>query len=95
MGLLRGLPNIGSRKSGKDLPKAPTNDKQSAINDNLSLDDVLAPGNLEVDFSNIEINDRFYRSFFVSNYPRYVEANWLEPLIDFEHTLTISMFIYP
>jgi len=28
-------------------------------------------------------------------YPRFVSANWLEPLIDFDHSMNISMFIYP
>lgn len=61
----------------------------------LTLEDTLSPANIEADFSYLRINDQFYRSFFVSNYPRYVEPNWLEPLIDFEHTLNVSMFIYP
>ncbi len=61
----------------------------------IPLEDVIAPQQIDIDFSNIRINDRFYRCFFVSNYPRYVEPNWLEPLIDFEHSLDISMFIYP
>lgn len=61
----------------------------------LSILDALAPEKIEVDFSNLQINDHYYRSFFVSNYPRYVDPNWLEPIIDFDHTLTISMFIYP
>ncbi len=57
--------------------------------------DVIAPSEIEADFSNVRINNRFYRSFFVSGYPRYVEPNWLEQLINFDHTLDISMFIYP
>lgn len=61
----------------------------------IGLLDVIAPQKMEIDFSYIKINDRFYRSLFVSNYPRYVTPNWLEPLIDFNHTLSISMFIYP
>lgn len=95
MGLLKkkGDKKVNQLISGlvKQTSDQPTN--QST--DSLTLDDVLAPASLEVDFSNIRINDRYYRSFFVSNYPRYVEANWLEPLVDFDHTLTISMFIYP
>lgn len=65
------------------------------VSGQLSVQDVIAPSEIEVDFSDIRINDRFFRSFFVSNYPRYVEPNWLEPLIDFDHSLLISMFIYP
>src|SRR5258708_1033973 len=61
----------------------------------LELIDVIAPKSIEVDFSSLRINDMLYRTFFVSNYPRYAEPNWLEPLIDFDHTLNISMFIYP
>src|SRR3990167_2030064 len=57
--------------------------------------DIIAPSSVEVDFSNIKINDRYYRSFFVSGYPRYVDPNWLSPLISFEHSLEVSMFIYP
>lgn len=60
-----------------------------------TLADAIAPKEIEIDFSYLRIDDHFYRSFFVSGYPRYVEPNWLEPLISFEHSLNISMFIYP
>ncbi len=61
----------------------------------LTLEDVLAPAELEVDFNYLKVDGRFFRTYFVSNYPRYVDPNWLEPLISFDHTLLISMFIYP
>lgn len=61
----------------------------------LSLVDTLAPALMDVDFSYLRINNRYYRSFFVSGYPRYVSPNWLEPLINFEHSLSVAMFIYP
>lgn len=61
----------------------------------LTIEDVLAPGEIEVDFNNLRINNRFFRTYFVSNYPRFVEPNWLEPIISFDHSLLISMFIYP
>ncbi len=60
-----------------------------------NLDNIIAPKSMEIDFSSLKIDNELYRTFFVSNYPRFVEANWLEPLVDFDHTLTISMFIYP
>lgn len=61
----------------------------------LSLVDVLAPQNIEVDFNHIQLNQNYYRSFFVADYPRYVGPNWLEPLVSFDHTLDVSMFLYP
>src|SRR5258708_33906428 len=61
----------------------------------VSLLDVIAPSSVEVDFKFVRIGNLFYRTFFVVGYPRYVSANWLQPLIDFDHSLDISMFIYP
>src|SRR3989344_6591873 len=61
----------------------------------LTLEDTLAPSEIEVDFNDLRIDSRFFRTYFVSNYPRFVESNWLEPLISFNHSLLISMFIYP
>ena len=61
----------------------------------LTLEDVLAPSEMEANFNNLRIAGRFFRTYFVSDYPRFVELNWLEPLISFDHSLLISMFIYP
>lgn len=61
----------------------------------LSFQDTIAPLELEIDFSHLRLNKDLFRTFFVSAYPRFVEPNWLEPLISFEHSLTVSMFIYP
>lgn len=61
----------------------------------LTLEDVIAPAEIEVDFNHLRIDSRFFRTYFVSNYPRFVESNWLEPIISFDHSLLISMFIYP
>jgi conjugal transfer ATP-binding protein TraC len=60
-----------------------------------SIQDVLAPSSIEVDFSFIKIDENYIRTLFVSGYPRFVSANWLAPLINFNHSLDISMFIYP
>ncbi len=57
--------------------------------------DVIAPEAIEVDFSDVKINDTYYRTLFVAGYPRFVSANWLAPLINFNHSLDISMYIYP
>jgi len=61
----------------------------------VSLRDVLAPSVVEVDFDYLKINESFYRTLFVVGYPRFVSPNWLAPLISFDHSLFISMFIYP
>lgn len=60
-----------------------------------SIKDIIAPPAIEVDFNHLKINDTFFRTMFVAAYPRFVSPNWLAPLINFDHSLTSSMFIYP
>jgi conjugal transfer ATP-binding protein TraC len=62
---------------------------------NLHVTDIIAPPSIEVDFDTLTIGNHYYRTLFVAGYPRFVSANWLEPLISFNHTLDISMFVYP
>jgi conjugal transfer ATP-binding protein TraC len=61
----------------------------------MSVRDIIAPSALEVDFNHVRIGNTYYRTLFVSGYPRFVGANWLSPIINFDHSLDISMFYYP
>ncbi|MBI4065132.1 ATP-binding protein [Candidatus Gottesmanbacteria bacterium] len=61
----------------------------------IGVKDIIAPPAIEVDFDFLKIGDRFFRTLFVAGYPRFVSANWLEPLISFNHTLDVAMYIYP
>ena len=61
----------------------------------VSIQDLIAPGAIEVDFDHLKIGNKYFRTLFVAGYPRFVSANWLSPLINFDHTLEVSMYIYP
>jgi len=61
----------------------------------LSLQDIVAPIDIEVDFNTLQMGDYYFRTFFISGYPRFVGPNWLSPIINFEHSLRISTFYYP
>src|SRR3989344_1599899 len=61
----------------------------------VSVKDIIAPPAIEVDFDFLKIGSTFYRTLFVVGYPRYVQANWLSSLINFEHSLIIAMYQYP
>lgn len=65
------------------------------INSNMPIEDLLAPIDMEVDFNHLEMGGYFFRTLFVSGYPRFVGPNWLSPIINFEHSLRISTFYYP
>lgn len=58
-------------------------------------DDIIAPQEIEMDFDHIKIGDVYFRTLFVSGYPRFVVPGWMEPLINFDHSLELSFFIYP
>lgn len=93
---------FGKRKAQKEKPEQPAKQQQVASpaiakleKGMISLTDVIAPSSVEVDFHFIRVGEKFYKTVFVVGYPRYVSPNWLQPLIDFDHSMNISMFIYP
>lgn len=61
----------------------------------VSIKDIIAPSAMEVDFDYIKVGETYFRTLFVVGYPRYVEANWISPLVEFDHSLDISMYCYP
>src|SRR3982751_3190862 len=60
-----------------------------------SIIDLIAPSSVEVDFRYIRVGDAYYTTVFIAGYPRYVSPGWLQSIIDYDHTLDISMFCYP
>ncbi len=61
----------------------------------VSVQDIIAPEAIEVDFTYQKINSTYTRTLFVAGYPRTVPSNWLSPLINFPHQLDIAMFVFP
>jgi conjugal transfer ATP-binding protein TraC len=61
----------------------------------VSVQDIIAPPAIEVDFNHVRMGNHYFRTLFVSGYPRFVGANWMSPVINFEHSLDISFFYYP
>lgn len=95
-----GTPVSTPSVANKQIPVVtqPTKSKPTLSTSSLtasSVQDTIAPPAIEIDFSDIKIGDNFIRTLFVVGYPRYVSANWLSPLINFNHSLDIAMYIYP
>ena len=57
--------------------------------------DIIASDSMDVDFDYIKINDVFFRTLFISGYPRFVSPGWLSQIINFNASLDISFHIYP
>ncbi len=80
----------------KPVPEVSASDAELKIGSGMvSVQDIIAPAAIEVDFDHLKIGDTYFRTLFVAGYPRFVSANWLSPLINFDHSLDIAMFIYP
>lgn len=60
-----------------------------------TIRDLIAPSSMEFVYDHLRVSGVYAKSFFVYTYPRYIEANWLSPIINFDITMDISMFVYP
>src|SRR3990167_9310055 len=60
-----------------------------------NIQNIIAPKELEIDFNHIKIGNKYFRTLFISGYPRFVYPGWLEQIINFDHSLDVSFFIYP
>ncbi len=61
----------------------------------VSVLDLIAPAAFEVKPSFIKIGSLYARTLFVMAYPRYISIGWFAPVINYNHSLDISMFFYP
>jgi len=77
------------------VPSPLTAQKQKITQGLTSIQDIIAPPAIDVDFTYLKIGNTYLRTLFVAGYPRFVNANWLAPLINFNYALDISMYIYP
>lgn len=95
------LPNLFTRKPVVRDPKEAELEKSRREAANtlgvgmVDVKDVVAPPAIEVEFDHVRIGDTYFRTLFVTGYPRFVGANWLAPLINFDHSLEINFYYYP
>lgn len=57
--------------------------------------DIISPAGMKITPSYIQLGNFFVRTLFVYTYPRYLNTNWLSPIINFDTTIDTSVFIYP
>ena len=60
----------------------------------VSFEDVL-PKKLEINPYYLKINDKFAKTLFILNYPRYLSAGWFSPIINLPEIMDISIHISP
>lgn len=60
-----------------------------------SIKDLIAPSSMEIMYDSVRLDGMYARTLYVYSYPRYLNTNWLSPVINFDVTFDISQFIYP
>lgn len=60
-----------------------------------TIRDLIAPSSMEIRYDSLRIEGMYAQSFYVYAYPRYLDVNWLSPIVNFDVTMDISQFIYP
>ena len=67
-----------------------------AVSDSLlTLEDVIAPNGVSINPRHINISGTYARTFFTISYPRYLNDGWLEPILNIETELDVSIMIHP
>ena len=61
----------------------------------VSIKDLIAPASIKVNPNFLMLGDKFVRTIFVINYPRYISVGWFSPIINLNATFDVSMFFYP
>jgi len=57
--------------------------------------DFIAPASFLVTPNNLQINNLFIKTLFVYSYPRFLNSNWLSPVVNSDITMDVSMYISP
>lgn len=61
----------------------------------LDLIDTIAPTALKIGSREIELGEKFVRSFYTISYPRFLADSWFAPVINLDKVLDVSIFIHP
>ena len=81
--------DILNKKNKKD-------DTAEAISESLlTLTDVIAPSAVSISPRNINLSGTLARVFYAVSYPRFLNDGWLEPVLNLEKELDITIIIHP
>lgn len=60
-----------------------------------SIRDIISPAAFVVSPYYLQLNSFYVKTLFVFTYPRYIDTNWLSPIINYDITFDIGMHIHP
>jgi type IV secretory pathway VirB4 component len=61
----------------------------------LDLVDTIAPAALKISAREIELGEKFARSFYTISYPSTLSDSWLSPIVNLDKPFDIALYIHP
>ena len=61
----------------------------------LSVRDLISPSSMKITSTYMILGQKFARTLFVVNYPRYISVGWFAPIINLNNAFDVAMFFYP
>lgn len=61
----------------------------------LNLADAIAPAALKVGAREIELGEKFSRTFYTISYPRFLADSWFTPVINLDRVFDVGIFVHP
>lgn len=87
---------LGKNKKENEAPAiAPVLPKDIYAEGELQLADAIAPAALKVGPRELELGEKFSRSFYTISYPRFLVDSWFTPIINLDKVFDIAIFIHP
>src|SRR5271169_2827665 len=84
-----------NRKNEKIPEMVPVLPKDIYRRGTLDLVDTIAPTALLISSRDIQLGEKFVRSFYTISYPRFLSDSWFSPVINLDKVLDVSIFIHP
>ncbi len=79
----------------KQDPKVLKSAEREIETTSASVLDFIAPASFLVTPNNLQINNLFCKTYFVYSYPRFLNTNWLSPVINYDITMDVGMHLSP
>ncbi len=78
----------------------PQKEKEKKIKEQVNkasdlLFDAVAPASFVINPNYLQINELYTRTMFVYSYPRFLNSNWMSPVVNYDVVMDISMHIFP
>jgi len=84
-----------NRKNEKNTAAMSVLPKNISSGQSLDLVDTIAPSALKITPRELELGEKFVRTFYTISYPRFLTDSWFSPIINLDKVLDISIFIHP